>query len=359
MIMQLTRGRGAASLMSANYPRYEVFAPTKAPDMAIPKMLQGFSKTLNFYGRFAPSFTRVGYVARLLPLRPVSADFSGQSWLVTGATGGIGRATAYMAAAKGARVYAVGRNAGALASLVAESTGLKGEIVPVMSDLSSIVSIDELSRSTQISGPVDVLVNNVGILNRAYSSTSEGFETAYATSLLGHYHLTEALAAADRLADNGVIINVASGGMFNVPFNLPMIHQGENGFNGFAAYASHKRAQVALADHWRSKFGPRGIHAYAIHPGWADTVGVQTSLPTFRKILKPVLRNASQGADTIIWLAATLPGTNDDRVWFDRKQRTTHPFPHTRQAMTTMSDLVALLDRDRKKALAREPVSAG
>jgi NAD(P)-dependent dehydrogenase (short-subunit alcohol dehydrogenase family) len=320
--------------------------------MALPKMLQGFSKTLNFYGRFAPSFTRIGYVARLLPLRPVSADFSGQSWLVTGATGGIGKATTLLAAARGAKVFAVGRNRDALAALVAGSAGLKGSVVPVVCDLSSIAAVDELARGEQISMHIDVLVNNVGILNRAYSSTSEGFETTYATSLLGHFHLTETLAKVGRLARDGVLINVASGGMFNVPLNLPMLDQKEKGFNGFASYASHKRAQVALADHWRVKFGALNLRAYAIHPGWADTAGVQSSLPTFRKILRPVLRNAEQGADTIIWLAAKRPDAVEDRVWFDRKQRTTHPFPHTRQAMTTVSDLVAQLDDDSNRAMA-------
>ena len=320
--------------------------------MALPKMLQGLSKTLNFYGRFAPSFTQVGYVARLLPFRPVSGDFTGQSWLVTGATGGIGKAATLLAAAKGVRVFAVGRNRDALAAMVVESAGLKGSIVPVACDLSSIAAIDLLARSGQIATPVDVLVNNVGILNRLYSATPEGFETTYATSLLGHFHLTETLAEVGRLADHAVVINVTSGGMFNVPLNLPMLNQKEKGFNGFASYASHKRAQVALADHWRAKFGALDLRTYAVHPGWADTAGVQSSLPTFRKILRPVLRNAEQGADTIIWLAARRPDAIEDRVWFDRKQRSTHPFPHTRQAMTTVDDLVTHLKADCKRALA-------
>ncbi len=318
----------------------------------MPKMLQGVSKTLNFYGRFAPSFTRIGYVARLLPFRRVSADFSGQNWLVTGATGGIGKATSLLAAAKGAQVFAVGRDSAALASLVTEASGLTGAINPILCDLSSIAAIDRMARGEQVSRHIDVLVNNVGILNRVYSSTPEGFETTYATSLLGHFHLTETLGEIGRLADRAVLINVASGGMFNVPLNVAMIDQKENGFNGFASYASHKRAQVALADHWRGKFAALGSQAYAIHPGWADTAGVRSSLPTFRKILKPVLRNAEQAADTIIWLAAKRPGAVEDRVWFDRKHRSTHPFPHTRQSMATVPELVARLDSDCKRALS-------
>ena len=108
--------------------------------MAEPPFWQALMKSVNFYARFAPSFTRVGYVARGLPFKPVKADYSGQTWLVTGATGGLGKATALRAAAKGATVYAVGRNVKALADLVREARG-PGSIVPVTCDLSSMAAV--------------------------------------------------------------------------------------------------------------------------------------------------------------------------------------------------------------------------
>ena len=101
-----------------------------------------------------------------------------------------------------------------------------------------------------------------------------------------------------------------------------------------------------LADHWRETFAGLGLATYAVHPGWADTAGVQTSLPTFRKILLPILRNPKQGADTIIWLAARRPAQEGDRVWFDRKSRTTHAYPATRQPRTTIPALVERLKAD-------------
>lgn len=321
--------------------------------MAISKILQGLQKTVKFYVRFTPSFTRIGYTARLLPFRPTPGDFSGQRWLITGATGGIGKAAALLAARKGAQVFAVGRNLNALESLVAEGTGLDGTITPIVCGLASVAAIEKMARDWEISNEINVLVNCVGILNRAHSATQEGFETTYVTNLLGHFHLTETLAEVGCLAKGATIINVTSGGMFNAPLNLPMIDQGEKEFNGFAAYASHKRAQVALTDHWRAAFRSTGGHVFVVHPGWADTAGVQSSLPTFRKILKPILRNANQAADTIIWLAATKPKTFEDRVWFDRKERTTHAYPHTRQPQTTVAALIARLNDDLKRTLAR------
>ena len=314
--------------------------------MTLQKKVQNWSKLVNFYVRFAPSFTRIGYYARAIPLRPRGARFAGQRWMVTGATGGIGRAAALDAARGGAKVFALGRNEAALADLVAEAAGLAGTITPVRCDLSSVAAIDQLAREWPATLPVDVLVNNVGILNVGFSRTLEGFESSYATNLLGHFCLTEGLAAAKALAPGGAIINVVSGGMFNAPLNLEMLDQGEAGYNGYAAYASHKRAQVALADHWRETFAGLGLATYAVHPGWADTAGVQTSLPTFRKILLPILRNPKQGADTIIWLAARRPAQEGDRVWFDRKSRTTHAYPATRQPRTTIPALVERLKAD-------------
>lgn len=314
--------------------------------------IQALIKSVTFYGRFAPSFTRIGYVARGLPFRPVKADHSGQTWLITGATGGLGRAAALDAVAKGAVVYAVGRNPKALDALKAEAARGSGRIEPVICDLSSMAAVSALIDRPELAAlKLDVLINNVGLLMRSFEATPEGLETSYATNLLGHYILTQRLFEADRLALGGAIINVVSGGLYNVPLNKPMLNIAEERFNGFAAYAAHKRAQVALTEHWRAAFAELAIKTYAVHPGWADTAGVKTSLPTFRKVLAAILRNEREGADTIGWLAAARPGEVVDQIWFDRKPRTAHAYPHTRQPRSTPADIVAYLEKDRARLL--------
>lgn len=317
--------------------------------MAEPPFLQALMKSVNFYGRFAPSFTRLGYIARGLPLRPVRADYTGQTWLVTGATGGLGRATALRAVRKGATVHAVGRNVAALESLQAAAGNAPGRIVPVVCDLSSMRAVSDLPLSPGVAGlTFDVLVNNVGLLMRSYQATAEGLETSYATNLLGHYILTERLHEGRQLKPGAAIINVVSGGLYNLPLTKSLLNIPEATFNGFAAYAAHKRAQLALAEHWRAAFSDVGVRTYAVHPGWADTAGVKTSLPKFRKVLAPILRNDDEGADTIDWLAATRPDEVVDQIWFDRKPRTAHAYPHTRNPRTTPADIVAFLERDRQ-----------
>ena len=67
-----------------------------------------------------------------------------------------------------------------------------------------------------------------------------------------------------------------------------------------------------------------------MHPGWADTPGVQESLPRFRAITRPVLRDDAQGADTSVWLAAVEPPPPTGRFWHDRVERPTSLLPSTR-----------------------------
>jgi dehydrogenase/reductase SDR family protein 12 len=69
-----------------------------------------------------------------------------------------------------------------------------------------------------------------------------------------------------------------------------------------------------------------------MHPGWADTPGVQASLPLFRKVMRPLLRTSAQGADTIVWLgAAPEPALRTGLFWHDRRPRPTHRLPSTRE----------------------------
>jgi dehydrogenase/reductase SDR family protein 12 len=121
-------------------------------------------------------------------------------------------------------------------------------------------------------------------------------------------------------------------------------------YNGTVAYGFHKRAQMVLNQHWRDTYGGRGIDFYVMHPGWSDTAGVKRSLPRFRKILRPILRDERSGADTAIWLAGTRPSQPEQEiVWFDRKVRTAHVYERTRVTKDTPATLVAYLQRELDK----------
>ena len=69
-----------------------------------------------------------------------------------------------------------------------------------------------------------------------------------------------------------------------------------------------------------------------MHPGWADTPGVQSSLPRFYRVTRPLLRTPAEGADTIVWLgAAAEPASRSGLFWHDRRPRPVYLLPRTRE----------------------------
>lgn len=302
-------------------------------------------KFINFYGRFLVPFSAIGYRLHGLGKAGQHDGLAGKTILVTGATGGIGRAVALLAAEQGARVIAVGRKVDTLAALAAEAGTARGEILATRCDLGLAGETRTLVRHMQEGGHrIDAIVNNVGILNHAYAETAEGVDTMYAVNILNPYIMTEGLMEAGCLADDAVIVNMASGGLYNAPQNLTFMEQAADGYNGFAAYATHKRAQIVLSDHWSAERPP--LRAYTMHPGWVETEGVRQSLPRFYKVLRSVLRTPAQGADTALWLIAERPEPEAGALWFDRKPRSAHAYKRTRTPLASDADILDKLKQD-------------
>lgn len=277
-----------------------------------------------------PTFTNIGYQCRRSAWQDTTWRFSGQRWLVTGASAGIGRQIAHTAADAGATVMAAARRLDPLLALAGAIRTGTGAIEPAVIDLALKASVDTVIERVASGGPLDVLVNNVGVLLDDSPLTSEGYDLAFATNLLMPFHLTTALRERGLLKTDATVITMSSGGMYNVPLTLDDLARQMRG-DGVLAYARHKRAQVALNSYWRNHFGPNCQH-YVMHPGWVDTPGVEQSLPLFQLMMRPLLRNASAGADTALWLAQTRPAQpTAEGVWFDRKLRPEHAMASTRR----------------------------
>ena len=295
---------------------------------------------LLFYGKFIRSFSAIGFRRRASDWEDSIPDFRGQRWLVTGATGGIGRAVALGAAAAGAEVFAVGRDPDKLSALRTDA-GRSAGLHTRKLDLASIRALRKAAQGRLAAdGPFDVLVNNVGVLLHEFQRTAEGLERSFATNLLGHFVLTETLQREGGLAAGALVINVSSGGMYGTPLRLEAMDPRDGrGWDGTAAYAMHKRAQVALTRLWNRQWQGRQT-AQVMHPGWVDTEGVRTALPGFRAAMASALRTAEQGADTILWLASTCPAPPPDGgIWLDRSLQPEHEFAFTRSEFPTPEDL--------------------
>ena len=124
------------------------------------------------------------------------------------------------------------------------------------------------------------------------------------------------------------VILVSSGGMYSQKLKVKELEQPPQPFDGVLAYARVKRAMVVLNRLWCKPLRKQGISAHCMHPGWADTPGVKSSIPGFWKVTQKILRNAEEGADTTLWLAACdVAHDTPGLFWFDRKPRSEYLIP--------------------------------
>ena len=101
---------------------------------------------------------------------------------------------------------------------------------------------------------------------------------------------------------------------------------------------------MIVTQQWANEWAGDGIVVNAMHPGWAETRGVETALPTFHRITRPLLRTPEQGADTIVWLAvATEAGALNGQLLLDREPRTAHLKASTREPAAERKHLMAIL----------------
>jgi len=286
------------------------------------------------------SFTRVGYDvrSRLEQWRPLDDyDMTGKVVLVTGATSGLGRVAAEQFAACGATVVLLGRDAAKTQRVrdeIASRTG-NDTLTTVIVDMGDLAQVRR--GATELSGRLDrldVLVHNAGALTAARTESPQGIETTVASQVVGPFLLTTLLLPLLRSAAPARVITVSSGGMYASPLRVDDLQMGA-GYKGSEQYARAKRAQVTLNEMWATRVPADQVVFHAMHPGWADTPGVRESLPTFRKLVGPLLRSPEQGADTLVWLAAdeqALRSSGD--FWLDRRRRPIHKLPGTRRSDT-------------------------
>ena len=96
-----------------------------------------------------------------------------------------------------------------------------------------------------------------------------------------------------------------------------------------------------------------------MHPGWADTPGVRSALPQFRKLTRHVLRSSEEGADTIVWLAvATEAGSVSGKLFLDRAEHTTHLLSKTKGSRQETEKLMDFLSSNRISIDAAQRASA-
>ncbi len=280
-----------------------------------------------------PGYSRIGPFVRRAwwPADPPRFDRP-VDIVVTGASSGLGKATAARLAGLGARVHLVGRSLSRLGDAVAEIRvrESRADLVAHEADISDLDAIDGLVASIDESASaVHALVHSAGVMPPERTTTPQGHELALATHVLGPYLLTLRLRDALRADGDGRVIFVSSGGMYSAPLPAEDLEYERGEYKGVRAYSRTKRMQVVLAEQLAAAFDETADPAvHSMHPGWANTPGVTDSLPRFDRVARPILRTPDGGADTIVWLAsAPEPGRSTGLFWHDRRARPTHYLP--------------------------------
>lgn len=280
------------------------------------------------------SFDRSGFERHARHFRPedIDADLRGKVCLITGANSGIGYATALALAQREARVTLLCRNHARGVDAVDAIRAASGnanvslEVVDVAS-LSSVRAFVERCREPRI----DVLIHNAGVLPGERTLTGEGIESTLATNVVGPFLLTRLLEPRLDASGGARVIFVASGGLYSQRLSVEDPNWSSRPFDGVAAYAQTKRMQVVLTDIFARRRTGETTSFHAMHPGWADTPAVRSSLPRFWDVMRNRLRTPAQGADTVVFLAAApIARIGTGQFWFDRAPQATHllPFLH-------------------------------
>jgi NAD(P)-dependent dehydrogenase (short-subunit alcohol dehydrogenase family) len=296
----------------------------------------------------ALAFGRPGFVVRRWAFDPadLAVDLRGRVCLVTGANSGLGFATARALAGLGAEVWLLCRDEarGAAAAETIRRTVAHADVHLARIDLASLASVRACVEELRVPR-VDALVHNAGVLPATRRVTADGLELTLATNVVGPFLLTHLLLPRLRAAA-ARIVTVSSGGMYAQRLSLDDLDWRRRPFDGVVAYAQTKRAEVVLSELWAERLAGTGVTANAMHPGWADTPSVRHSLPRFWRVARPILRSPEEGADTIVWLAASpRVAGRSGLFWLDRRPRATHLVPWTRERAEDRTALWALCRR--------------
>ena len=274
------------------------------------------------------SFDRTGFRRHARRFVPGELDVRGEgrTAIVTGASSGLGLAIAEGLLARGLDVILAVRDLAkgvrvrqGLGALSARARVMRLEL----GDLGSVRSFAHALEGTR----VDVLVHNAGALLDRHELTGDGLETTTAVHLVGPTLLSHLLWPALSRSPDARLVHVSSGGMYGVALDVDALFdaRAEPAFDGVRRYALAKRAQVVMTEEIARRCAGSVVTTSAMHPGWADTPGVRTSLPRFYALTQPFLRTPAEGADTALFLTLAARGREaNGRFYFDRAPAPTH-----------------------------------
>ncbi|MGR8997900.1 MAG: SDR family NAD(P)-dependent oxidoreductase [Gammaproteobacteria bacterium] len=260
-------------------------------------------------------------------------DSGARVFLVTGATGAIGKAIArQLAKTPGFEVVLLCRDkhkAEQAVKEIADSTG-NLQVRFELADLSRYGDIRRLAQ--RWIGPLHVLVNNAACTPRTRQETPEGIEMQFATNVLGYFRLIDEFTDILKASAPARVVNVASywaGGldMNDLEFTRRRYDNGQ-------AYRQSKQADRMLSVAFSEKLKPYTISVNACHPG--DVNSTLSNNLGFGGHESP-----DQGAKTPVWLATHPIGQQNTGKYFEHMRQSICTYGHDRQAVNALYEICA------------------
>ena len=248
--------------------------------------------------------------------------------VVTGGSGGIGAAAARLLAQRGDRVVVVGRSPAKTRAAAAE-LGADGHVA----DFARLDQVRELAAGLSRRYPrIDVLISNAGLIaGRRRAVTADGHELTFQVNHLAPFLLTALLRDRLSAARASVIVTSSrAGAARDAKVDVDDLDM-TRGYDSLRAYKSSKLANVLFTRELARRWEHLGISAAAVHPGLVRSRWGRSGPPAVRTVmtspLRLAMRSPERGADTIVWLATSMPGQDWHSGGYFANRRPATPSP--------------------------------
>jgi NAD(P)-dependent dehydrogenase (short-subunit alcohol dehydrogenase family) len=250
-------------------------------------------------------------------------DLRGKRVLVTGVSAGLGVQTARALAARGAHVIGAARDLKKAESALEPAwvdAKNGGGVELIALDLASLASVRACADRLVAAGkPLDLIINNAGVMASPLLRTADGFELQFGTNHLGHFVLTNRLASLLRSGSRVVALSSMGHRYADVDLDDPSFERGD--YDPWVGYGRSKTANILFAVAFDQRHRERGVRATAVHPGGIQTElarhigteGLNASVARVNAVLaakgKPAFefKTIPQGAATSVWAGVVAP----------------------------------------------------
>ena len=255
----------------------------------------------------------------------------GKSVLITGATNGIGKASAFELAKSGAEVIIVGRNEVKTRKVLDDLKSQSGNanIDMLVGDLSSIAEIKRVAAEFSARRErLDVLLNNAGAVFSAYQVSADGYEMTFALNHLSYFMLSLLLLNTLKrtAAEQGEarIINVSSSAHRNAALRLDNLRD-QSGYSFMNSYGASKLMNVLFTYELARRLEDTAVTVNAVHPGLVDTGFGHNTGRLWSGVIKVLQKlfaiSPEKGAETLVYLASSLEVAGISGKYWNEKQQ--------------------------------------